>query len=73
LNNSVLVSPTVVDSQIYNSTLINPRIIDRSRYPRRSRHRDTTTIIRYQVPFGASGVTVPLNPYPYRTYPYFQR
>lgn len=62
INHSILVNPTLVNTPIYNSTLINPRIIDQSRHPR-NRYRGTTTIIRYSVPLGASGVTIPLTPH----------
>jgi hypothetical protein len=68
VNNSVLVNPTVVNSPIYNSTLINPTIVTTPTYGEHRYRSRTTTIIHYPVPYGASGVTIPNQPYRYRTY-----
>ncbi len=60
INNSVLVNPTIVNSPIYNSTLINPTIVTS---PDFSPHYPHTTVIRYAVPDGVTGITLPF-PYP---------
>ncbi len=66
-NKSVLIHPTVINGRFYKPTLVNPTIIGTPRSVG-SRSWSRTTVIRYPVPYGASGVTIQFAPR--RAYPY---